>query len=186
MRGPSPSFAYLNYCIDILTSSKHILKPIVSVHSQEYHSTLITLWKWSKQVIMICVISQQELLLKSSQLFWGRLAGLARSVIDNSFAYCNLISNNSLIASVSPVKGQSSRWRALPIRCARYPRGHGRLVPHLNRCSKVSWLKLPSSRNNGIQKITGYLPENNGLKQSLTGADVVVIPAGIPRKHLKI
>ncbi|MCJ1260233.1 hypothetical protein MMC22_000092 [Lobaria immixta] len=33
-----------------------------------------------------------------------------------------------------------------------------------------------------MQKITGYLPENDGLKQALTGADVVVIPAGIPRK----
>lgn len=30
------------------------------------------------------------------------------------------------------------------------------------------------------QKITGYLPVNDGLKKALTGADVVVIPAGIP------
>lgn len=36
-----------------------------------------------------------------------------------------------------------------------------------------------------MQKITGYLPENDGLKQALTGADVVVIPAGIPRKILE-
>jgi hypothetical protein len=32
------------------------------------------------------------------------------------------------------------------------------------------------------QKITGYLPKDDGLKLALTGADVVVIPAGIPRK----
>lgn len=36
-----------------------------------------------------------------------------------------------------------------------------------------------------MQKITGYLPENDGLKQALAGADVVVIPAGIPRKILE-
>lgn len=31
------------------------------------------------------------------------------------------------------------------------------------------------------QKISGYLPKDDGLKLALTGADVVVIPAGIPR-----
>jgi len=31
-------------------------------------------------------------------------------------------------------------------------------------------------------KTTGYLPNNDGLKTTLTGADVVVIPAGLPRK----
>jgi len=31
-------------------------------------------------------------------------------------------------------------------------------------------------------KITGYLPKDDGLKKALTGADVVIIPAGIPRK----
>jgi len=31
-------------------------------------------------------------------------------------------------------------------------------------------------------KITGYLPKDDGLKHTLTGADVVIIPAGIPRK----
>lgn len=30
--------------------------------------------------------------------------------------------------------------------------------------------------------VTGYLPKDDGLKQALTGADIVVIPAGIPRK----
>jgi malate dehydrogenase len=29
--------------------------------------------------------------------------------------------------------------------------------------------------------VTGYLPKDDGLKKTLTGADVVVIPAGIPR-----
>ncbi|KAL1960004.1 hypothetical protein VTO42DRAFT_672 [Malbranchea cinnamomea] len=31
-------------------------------------------------------------------------------------------------------------------------------------------------------KISGYLPKDDGLKHALTGADIVVIPAGIPRK----
>ena len=39
-----------------------------------------------------------------------------------------------------------------------------------------------SLRAHFYQKITGYLPENDGLKKALTGADVVLIPAGIPRE----
>jgi malate dehydrogenase len=31
-------------------------------------------------------------------------------------------------------------------------------------------------------KVTGYLPADDGLEKALTGADIVVIPAGIPRK----
>lgn len=31
-------------------------------------------------------------------------------------------------------------------------------------------------------KVEGYLPPNDGLKKTLTGADIVVIPAGVPRK----
>ena len=31
-------------------------------------------------------------------------------------------------------------------------------------------------------RIDAYLPENDGLKSACTGADVVIIPAGIPRK----
>ncbi|MCJ1404453.1 hypothetical protein MMC11_007678 [Xylographa trunciseda] len=38
------------------------------------------------------------------------------------------------------------------------------------------------SHISSIAKISGYLPKDDGLKHALTGADVVVIPAGIPRK----
>ncbi|KAG8532032.1 uncharacterized protein KY384_003668 [Bacidia gigantensis] len=38
------------------------------------------------------------------------------------------------------------------------------------------------SHISSVAKITGYLPADDGLKKALTGADVVVIPAGIPRK----
>jgi len=38
------------------------------------------------------------------------------------------------------------------------------------------------SHISSVAKISGYLPANDGLKHALTGADVVVIPAGIPRK----
>jgi len=31
-------------------------------------------------------------------------------------------------------------------------------------------------------KITGYLPKDDGMEHAFTGADVIVIPAGIPRK----
>lgn len=36
------------------------------------------------------------------------------------------------------------------------------------------------------QKITGYLPPDDGLKKALTGADIVVIPAGIPRSYIEL
>ena len=31
-------------------------------------------------------------------------------------------------------------------------------------------------------KVEGYLPPDDGLKKALKGADIVVIPAGVPRK----
>lgn len=30
--------------------------------------------------------------------------------------------------------------------------------------------------------VTGYLPKDDGMKQAFTGADIIIIPAGIPRK----
>jgi malate/lactate dehydrogenase len=33
------------------------------------------------------------------------------------------------------------------------------------------------------QVVTGYLPKDDGLKLAFTGADIVVIPAGIPRQY---
>ncbi|KAI9677588.1 MAG: hypothetical protein M1817_006542 [Caeruleum heppii] len=38
------------------------------------------------------------------------------------------------------------------------------------------------SHISSIAKVVGYLPADDGLKKALTGADMVVIPAGIPRK----
>ncbi|RHZ67476.1 hypothetical protein CDV55_107869 [Aspergillus turcosus] len=38
------------------------------------------------------------------------------------------------------------------------------------------------SHISSIAKVSGYLPKDDGLKNALTGTDVVVIPAGIPRK----
>jgi malate dehydrogenase len=35
---------------------------------------------------------------------------------------------------------------------------------------------------NTNSKVTGHTPEDNGLEKALTGAHVVVIPAGVPRK----
>jgi malate dehydrogenase len=31
-------------------------------------------------------------------------------------------------------------------------------------------------------KVEGYLPSSDGLAKTLSGADIVVIPAGVPRK----
>ncbi|KAJ1986300.1 Malate dehydrogenase, cytoplasmic [Dimargaris cristalligena] len=38
------------------------------------------------------------------------------------------------------------------------------------------------SHINTPAKVTGHLPDNDGLKHALTDADIVVIPAGVPRK----
>ncbi|KAL2007186.1 hypothetical protein VTN00DRAFT_8624 [Thermoascus crustaceus] len=38
------------------------------------------------------------------------------------------------------------------------------------------------SHISSIAKVSGYLPKDDGLKHALTGADLVIIPAGIPRK----
>ena len=38
------------------------------------------------------------------------------------------------------------------------------------------------SHISSVAKIEGFLPKDDGLKKALTGADIVVIPAGIPRK----
>ena len=48
----------------------------------------------------------------------------------------------------------------------------------------VSCSEIPTAiyDTEGLQKITGYLPDNDGLKHTLTGADLCIIPAGIPRR----
>ena len=38
------------------------------------------------------------------------------------------------------------------------------------------------SHINTKSKVTGYQPDASGLKEALTGADIVLIPAGVPRK----
>lgn len=38
------------------------------------------------------------------------------------------------------------------------------------------------SHISSVAQIEGFLPADDGLKKALTGADMVVIPAGIPRK----
>jgi malate dehydrogenase len=39
------------------------------------------------------------------------------------------------------------------------------------------------SHISSVAKISGYLPKEDGLKKALTGTDIVVIPAGIPRQY---
>ena len=38
------------------------------------------------------------------------------------------------------------------------------------------------SHISSVAQIEGFLPADDGLKKAFTGADIVVIPAGIPRK----
>ncbi len=37
-----------------------------------------------------------------------------------------------------------------------------------------------------LQKVTGYLPADGGMKKAFSGADIVVIPAGIPREIVSV
>lgn len=38
------------------------------------------------------------------------------------------------------------------------------------------------SHINTNSKVSGFLPENDGLKHAVSGSDIIVIPAGVPRK----
>ena len=38
------------------------------------------------------------------------------------------------------------------------------------------------SHISSIAQIEGFLPAEDGMKKAFTGADIVIIPAGIPRK----
>lgn len=38
-----------------------------------------------------------------------------------------------------------------------------------------------ANQEDSCQTTTGYLPANNGAKQAFKDADIIVIPAGIPR-----
>ena len=38
------------------------------------------------------------------------------------------------------------------------------------------------SHINTKSKVTGYVPDGTGLQDALSGAEIVLIPAGVPRK----
>ncbi|KAF7728143.1 Malate dehydrogenase, cytoplasmic [Apophysomyces ossiformis] len=59
--------------------------------------------------------------------------------------------------------------------------------PHVTHLSLYDIANAPGvaadlSHVNTNSKVTGHTPENDGLKEALTDAHVVVIPAGVPRK----
>ncbi|KAG0315522.1 Malate dehydrogenase, cytoplasmic, partial [Dissophora globulifera] len=58
------------------------------------------------------------------------------------------------------------------------------LISHLSLYDIVNTPGVAAdlSHINSNSKVTGHVPDNNGLKEALTGCDVVVIPAGVPRK----
>jgi malate/lactate dehydrogenase len=47
----------------------------------------------------------------------------------------------------------------------------------------VQQLKWRKQAEKSGQKVTAFLPPDDGMKKAFSGADVVVIPAGIPRKY---
>lgn len=58
------------------------------------------------------------------------------------------------------------------------------IVDHLSLYDVVNTPGVTAdlSHISSIAKIDGFLPKDDGLKHALTGADIVIIPAGIPRK----
>ncbi|OQO03453.1 hypothetical protein B0A48_10117 [Cryoendolithus antarcticus] len=59
--------------------------------------------------------------------------------------------------------------------------------PYIDHLSLYDVVNTPGvatdlSHISSVAKIDGFLPKDDGLKKALTGADIVVIPAGIPRK----
>ena len=59
------------------------------------------------------------------------------------------------------------------------------LVDHLSLYDVVNTPGVTAdlSHISSIATIDGYLPADDGLKKAFTGADLVVIPAGIPRTY---
>jgi malate dehydrogenase len=58
------------------------------------------------------------------------------------------------------------------------------LVDHLSLYDVVNTPGVTAdlSHISSVAKIDGYLPADDGMKKAFTDADMVVIPAGIPRK----
>ncbi|KAK8213232.1 hypothetical protein M8818_002530 [Zalaria obscura] len=58
------------------------------------------------------------------------------------------------------------------------------LVDHLSLYDVVNTPGVTAdlSHISSVAKIEGFLPKDDGMKKAFTGADMVVIPAGIPRK----
>jgi hypothetical protein len=56
-----------------------------------------------------------------------------------------------------------------------FPASSFDIVNTLGVASDLSHISTPA-------KVEGYLPPDDGLKKTLTGANIVVIPAGVPRK----
>jgi len=62
-----------------------------------------------------------------------------------------------------------------------------KISPHVDHLSLYDVVNTPGvatdlSHISSVAQIDGFLPKDDGLKSALQGADIVVIPAGIPRK----
>ena len=60
------------------------------------------------------------------------------------------------------------------------------LVDHLSLYDVVNTPGVTAdlSHISSVAKIEGYLPKDDGMKRAFTGADMVIIPAGIPREYI--
>ena len=87
-------------------------------------------------------------------------------------------------AIVTADEAESPRYRTRPLRHQRRPR-FDLLLTAINYCSAAdsfSGVAADISHINTKSKVTGYQPGAAGLKEALAGAEIVLIPAGVPRK----
>lgn len=90
-------------------------------------------------------------------------------------------------AAVAAPEALSARQRARTLRCREHTWCCDRPVSHFIQCRKWKIVNSVSDSQrtrltlNPGQKTTGYLPPNDGAKTAFKDADIIIIPAGIPR-----
>ena len=133
---------------------------------------------------------------RSRCLWWYRPGKLRlRSVTTGTTQYWTA----SELAIVPPLQDLTSHRRSCIVRCSQYPRCRSRSVTHLlRRCTSLTSSRPMSASNKPLsQTIGGYVaapgdfkgekPETEEAKKAaLSGADIVIIPAGVPSTSTSI
>ena len=85
-------------------------------------------------------------------------------------------------AIVPPSQAQPSDHRAEPLRCCQRHGCKSTRLYSQGRMSANEQVAADLSHIASPAQVSGYLPPDNGAEKALQGCDIVVIPAGVPRK----